>query len=208
MQTIKEHTRLTLIETAREAFFKKGFKAVSMREIAAKSGVGLSNIYNYFSNKEGLLSEIMRPLIETMENMLADNNREDSLSVGVFTSEEYIRKYTRQIFSIVSRFRNELELLFYHSQESVFQNYEKEWIERSSIIGMDYMAKMKALYPQLNTEVSPFFMSFVCSCWANLMKEALRHKEFSKKEMEGFIEEYVRFSTGGWKKLMQIENNI
>lgn len=197
-----------LIETAREAFFKKGFKAVSMREIAAKSGVGLSNIYNYFSNKEGLLSEIMRPLIETMENMLADNNREDSLSVGVFTSEEYIRKYTRQIFSIVSRFRNELELLFYHSQESVFQNYEKEWIERSSIIGMDYMAKMKALYPQLNTEVSPFFMSFVCSCWANLMKEALRHKEFSKKEMEGFIEEYVRFSTGGWKKLMQIENNI
>ena len=40
------------------------------------------------------------------------------------------------------------------------------------------------------------------------MKEALRHKEFSKKEMEGFIEEYVRFSTGGWKKLMQIENNI
>ena len=153
-----------LIETAREAFFKKGFKAVSMREIAAKSGVGLSNIYNYFSNKEGLLSEIMRPLIETMENMLADNNREDSLSVGVFTSEEYIRKYTRQIFSIVSRFRNELELLFYHSQESVFQNYEKEWIERSSIIGMDYMAKMKALI----LSSTPKFLLFLCLLFARV----------------------------------------
>lgn len=197
-----------LVETARKAFFEKGFKAVSMREISSKSGVGLSNIYNYFPNKENLVSEIMRPLIEAMENMLAGHNEEERFSVEVFTSEEYVRKYTRQIFSIVSRFRNELELLFYHSQESVLKNYEKEWIAKSSIIGMDYVAKMKTLYPQLNASISPFFMSFICSCWANLMKEAIRHKEFSEKETEGFIEEYVRFSTGGWKKLMQIENNI
>lgn len=175
-----------------------------MREISKKSGVGLSNIYNYYPNKGSLISEVMQPLIDAMENMLAQHNSAESFSFEVFTSEEYIRKYTKQIFSIVSSFRNELELLFYHSAESVFRDYEKKWVERSALIGMDYVVKMKTLYPKLNAGISSFFMSFICSCWANMMKEAIRHKELSEKEMEGFIEEYVRFSTGGWKKLMQI----
>ncbi|MDD6934640.1 MAG: helix-turn-helix domain containing protein, partial [Bacteroidales bacterium] len=55
MQTAKDHTRRLLLETAREAFLRKGFKAVSMREISRLSGVGLSNIYNYFPCKDDLL---------------------------------------------------------------------------------------------------------------------------------------------------------
>ena len=52
MQTTKEYTHKLLLETARRAFFKKGFKAVSMREISKLSGIGLSNIYNYYPCKD------------------------------------------------------------------------------------------------------------------------------------------------------------
>ena len=54
MKTEKEEIRQVLITTAREAFLEKGYKAVSMREISEKSGVGLSNIYNYFDSKDEL----------------------------------------------------------------------------------------------------------------------------------------------------------
>ena len=44
MQTTKEYIRKQLQETACDAFLRKGFKAVSMREISSLSGIGLSNI--------------------------------------------------------------------------------------------------------------------------------------------------------------------
>ena len=74
MQTTKEHTRRLLQDTAREAFLGKGFKAVSMREISRLSGVGLSNIYNYYPCKDDLLAIVLRPLLEAMTNMLENHN--------------------------------------------------------------------------------------------------------------------------------------
>ena len=59
MQTTKEYTHKLLLETARRAFFKKGFKAVSMREISKLSGIGLSNIYNYYPCKDDLLADVL-----------------------------------------------------------------------------------------------------------------------------------------------------
>jgi Transcriptional regulator len=59
MQTTKEHTRRLWQDTAREAFLRKGFKAVSMREISRLSGVGLSNIYNYYGSSEILCDDLI-----------------------------------------------------------------------------------------------------------------------------------------------------
>ncbi len=58
MQKAKEHIRKLLLEIAREAFQQKGFKGVSMREISRLSGIGLSNIYNYYPCTDDLLAII------------------------------------------------------------------------------------------------------------------------------------------------------
>ena len=88
MQTTKEHTRRLLQDTAREAFLRKGFKAVSMREISKLSGVGLSNIYNYYPCKDDLLAIVLRPLLEAMTNMLENHNSDKNLSLEVKISSE------------------------------------------------------------------------------------------------------------------------
>lgn len=80
MQTTKEYTHKLLLETARRAFFKKGFKAVSMREISKLSGIGLSNIYNYYPCKDDLLADVLHPLLEAMNSMLEDHNRPEAFS--------------------------------------------------------------------------------------------------------------------------------
>lgn len=86
MQTTKEYTHKLLLETARRAFFKKGFKAVSMREISKLSGIGLSNIYNYYPCKDDLLADVLHPLLEAMNSMLEDHNRPEAFSLDVITS--------------------------------------------------------------------------------------------------------------------------
>ncbi|MFA6871618.1 MAG: TetR/AcrR family transcriptional regulator [Bacteroidaceae bacterium] len=38
-----------------------------MRNIAKNTGVGLSNIYNYFKNKNEILEEVLKPLLQALE---------------------------------------------------------------------------------------------------------------------------------------------
>ncbi len=207
MQTTKDHTRKILLNTARKAFLQKGYKAVSMRELSKLSGVGLSNIYNYFPCKDDLLAVVLHPLLEAMNRILENHNRPESFSLEIFTSEEFHRASMHEVMSLVTRYREEFKLLFLHTQDSRFKDYWEKWIEKSTMIGIEYMEKMKILYPDLYTCVSPFFMHFACSWWINMMKEVVLHEELSCEEIECFISEYIHFSTGGWKKLMNVESN-
>ncbi len=206
MQTPKDYTRKLLLKTAREAFLQKGYKAVSMREISKLSGVGLSNIYNYYPCKDDLLAVVLHPLLEAMDSMLDNHNRDESLSLEIFTSEEYHRKSMQEVMGIITRYRKEFKLLFLNTQDSRFKDYWERWVEKSTAIGMEYLERMKELYPDLHTRISPFFIHFISSWWINMMKEVVLHEELSQEEIECFIGEYIHFSTGAWKKLMNVEH--
>ena len=52
MQIPKDNIRNNILKAAENIFLEKGYSKTSMREIAAKSNVVLSNIYNYFKNKD------------------------------------------------------------------------------------------------------------------------------------------------------------
>lgn len=205
MQTTKEYIRKLLLNTAREAFLEKGFKNVSMREISKRSGVGLSNIYNYYSSKDDLLAIVLQPLFDAMNSMLENHNRPEHFSLDIFISEEYHRASMKEVMRVVTLYRKEFKLLFLHAQDSRFKDYWEQWVEKSTAIGMVYMDRMKALYPNLNTSVSPFFMHFTGYWWISMMREVVLHENLSGEEIECFISEYIYFSTGGWKKLMGVE---
>ena len=50
MQIPKDNIRNNILKAAENIFLEKGYSKTSMREIAAKSNVVLSNIYNYFKS--------------------------------------------------------------------------------------------------------------------------------------------------------------
>ena len=51
-------TKALLVETALRLFFRKGYDATAIRDIAKEAGVSLGLLYNYFESKEALLREI------------------------------------------------------------------------------------------------------------------------------------------------------
>ena len=61
MQVQKEDIRGRILTVARQQFERKGYSKTSMREIAELSSVGVGNIYNYFTNKDELFREVVRP---------------------------------------------------------------------------------------------------------------------------------------------------
>ena len=205
MQVVKDNTRKLLLNTARKAFLQKGYKAVSMREISKLSGIGLSNIYNYFSSKDELLTVVLRPLLNEMDRMLERHNKPGGLSLDIFTSEDYIRSSLNEIMRIVTNYHQEIKLLFLYSQSSMYQDYLEKWIDRCTEKSVEYMDEMKRLHPELNTDISRFFLRYTSSCWIDMMKETALHEELSHEETERFLNEYVRYVTGGWKKLMNVE---
>jgi AcrR family transcriptional regulator len=56
--------RLRLLSTAAEIFSKRGFRATSMKEIAAAVGMSKPTIYHYFRSKEELLVRLYSDVLD------------------------------------------------------------------------------------------------------------------------------------------------
>lgn len=204
MQRIKYNTRHLLLETAREAFLEKGFKSVSMREISEKSGVGLSNIYNYFRNKDELLKTVLKPLLKAFEEVMSNHSSEENTTIDIFTSKDYQRNTIHDFVTFIARFRKELKLLLFAAQGSCFENYRETLIERNTKTGLQYMNQMKERYPRIHGDISSFFIHITSSWWVGILEEIASHDELSDAEVECFISEYVCFGTAGWQALMKV----
>lgn len=54
-----ERTRGHIIDTATELFSRSGYRAVSLRDIAARSGLSHAGVLHHFPNKEALLVHVL-----------------------------------------------------------------------------------------------------------------------------------------------------
>lgn len=71
--------RARIEEAAKELFIKRGFHATSMRDIAARAGTSLGNLYNYYRTKESILESIIaryQKVIDTRLRAMLDEIRD------------------------------------------------------------------------------------------------------------------------------------
>lgn len=54
-----EHKKGRIEDAAKQLFIRQGFHATSMRNIAARAGTSLGNLYNYYPTKEAILGSII-----------------------------------------------------------------------------------------------------------------------------------------------------
>ena len=55
-----ERTRQIIMDSAYGLIIEQGYAATSMRQIAEKAGLALGSIYNHFSSKEDVFSDIVQ----------------------------------------------------------------------------------------------------------------------------------------------------
>ena len=203
MQTKKNNIYEKVLKTARREFLERGYKDTNMRTIAEKTGVGLSNIYNYFDNKNVIFQKILAPAMAAIDELLDEHNYEENLTIDIFLSQQYIKKQTEMLVNLICRHKDGLRILLFKSHGSSLENYRNDFIDRHTRIGLRYLQLMKQRYPHIHIDFSDFFVHTMSSWWISIIGELVMH-DLTKKELTRFISEYVEYATAGWKGIMKI----
>lgn len=207
MQIKKEKLRNKILEIAKEDFFSKGYRETSMRNIAKKANISLSNIYTYFKNKDELLQEIAEPLISAIYYMMENHNSQKNISTQVFKSKTTQEESLQHIMNIVENHKQELHLLLSNSEGSIYANFKEELIEFYTKYSKEYLEKMREKYPNLNTNISDFFIHCYSSSFVTIISEMVSH-DMPHEKLETYIREYIDFNTRAWKGLMKVKTEV
>jgi len=69
-EKVVEHKKGHIEDAAKQLFIRQGFHATSMRNISAKAGVSLGNLYNYYPTKEAILGSIISKYQKVIDEKL------------------------------------------------------------------------------------------------------------------------------------------
>ncbi len=204
MQVQKADIKNIIVEVARGSFFKKGYRGTSMRNISKEAGVTLSNIYNYFKNKDEILEMIVQPVLNEMEEMF-DRHNDPNYATNHWVKIKDISElddFKEQITFIIT-YQKELDLLLHKCSGSKYENIKEYLIDRYTESSRSYLQLMKEKYPQVNKEISDFFIHTISGWWIQILSEIVSHN-LNKEEIFQFGKEYTTFGIGGWKQLMNL----
>jgi len=204
MQVKKEEIRKRILDVARKKFIQNGFIETSMRIIAKKSNITTSNIYNYFEKKDNLFAEILKPTISKINEALKILENFKIKEEKDFWSFEFSKKQFDLLMQFVHENREDLDLILFKSHGSSIQDFKDEVIEKYTEINMKHLKFLSKTHPEMNTNVSRFFIHNVSSFYANIINEIIMHN-ISYERMKKYSEEIVTFVYYGYKELMELE---
>lgn len=205
MQVQKDYAQELILKAAEDAFLSQGFAKTTMRDISQRSSVGLSNIYNYFENKEAIFGALVRPLIDEL-NLMVDRHH-DVKYMDQFVQylrgncEELLPRQIEDYLRIIRCYRRQLQLLFFKSQGSSYGNFISDFTDSCTAQVISYMDQFGKKYPEFGFKCSPFTYHLHTVWMFNLLSEVIKY-ELDPEETERVIKEYLRFEYIGWRDLI------
>jgi AcrR family transcriptional regulator len=113
-----------MLEAARRLFWEKGYNAASMREIAISYGCRPANIYNFFSDKEEILFEVLREEMEQIINPIKHLEENDGTS-----PMEQLKFIIESHLKVTLSYRRSAKLLFDVALDSLSPDKRKKIID-------------------------------------------------------------------------------
>jgi len=201
MKVLKDEIYESILSVARQEFLCKGYKEASMRNIAQNANVGLSNIYNYFKNKDEIYKTVVNPAKSRIFNFITQQHSEENIKFNQIPPYGHNEDVIEYYIDLIEKHKEEYRLLLYCSEGSSVCNFRDELTDHMTNVSYDYMALEKKHNPQTN-DISPFFIHAVSSWMVSILGEIVTH-ELDRQKIREFFREYFRFSFVGWRELMQ-----
>lgn len=205
MQIKKEYIRKQIANAAKGLYLQNGFIKTSMRDIADKAGVSVSNLYNYFENKNELFGYIVSPLIKEMEQILRDHNNarynEQFLQFSNGENNEMMPEHMKVYIKLIANHQDELRLILFKAQGSAWENYIDEYTDKCTRQVIEFMNNFKRQHPHIGMVSTPFTYHIHTVWMFSFISEIIKHN-LSLKETEWALEDYIRFEYDGWRLIM------
>ena len=190
MQVLKPEMKKQINTAALEVFFEKGFRDASMKEIASRAEMSVSNMYNYYHSKQDLFSSLVSPVrtrIFQVLDALVEGEEDHSIAEDSFRPvfEDMLTKKLMELFNFD---RKVLILLFDRSIGTPFENTREEMVER---IQLHFTESLPASERDPETELLMHIFA------ANLLEgllEIVRHyrgKAQAEKLLQGLIHYHI-----------------
>jgi len=191
-----EKNKIQIRRAALHLFTRKGFHGTSVREIAARAGVSIGNLYTYYDTKEGIFIDLVNhmgrkmetirqeELLPLMESLDQESLRELARAIGRVVAENL--DYWRLMYIDVVEFRHKHFIHSFREIAGGLRSYAKAVIHHSSVAfpeGVDPSLAYTAIYLQ-------FFTYFL----AEELFGARRHLGMSNEEA---VDQLVLLYTGG-----------
>ena len=200
MRVLKDDKYRSILRAARKEFIQKGFKDASMRSIAKSADVGLSNIYNYFRNKDDIFLAIVTPARDSIFAFVTDKHTEKYIDFSILSTFDYQRETIEVYIQLLMKYKEELRLLLFSSQGSSVEDFRESFTEYLTDVSNNHMQIVKKYYPQVK-EISPFFTHALCAFMVSIVGEIITH-DLDKEKIREFFREYFKFEIAGWRELI------
>lgn len=203
MQTLKADTRRRILSVSRKLFMKKGYRETTTRDIASEAGITLSNLYHYFSSKDELFSQLLKPATDALEGMLDEHHGIKGYDISYMNEDSYIDKTLEEYMAAIRKYRSLLKLLLLKSQGSSLEGFKEYYVDKATRLVLDWLKAMKEKHPGINTGISDFFIHLNNVWMFTLLEEILMH-DLTEDEIRSVMSDYIKFEVIGWRKMIQI----
>ena len=203
MQVLKKDIRGRILTVARRHFRQSGYSRTSMREIAESAGIGVGNIYNYFTSKDELFREVLRPVLRALEAMLQEHHGIRGEDIMVMRSEKYLKSCIDEYVSLMDKHRSLMEILLFRAQGSSLARFRENYTDRSTEVVKAWFVSMKEKHRDINASVSDFIIH-LHTVWMFTMFEELLMHAVPRQEMETILHDYILFEIQGWRAIIKI----
>ena len=200
MRVLKDDIYNAILTAARAEFIRKGFKDASMRDIARRANVGLSNIYNYFRNKDEIFLAVVSPAKESIFAYVKRQHNEENMDFDLMSTIHHQERTIEEYIRLLDKYREELRVLLYHSEGSSMKNFRDDFTEYLTEVSDRHVVMIRKRSPHAN-EVSSFFIHSLCAYMVSIVGEIVTHN-LSKQKMREFFREYFKYETAGWRELI------
>jgi AcrR family transcriptional regulator len=203
MQVKKNEIKEQIINAAKREFLELGFEKASLRQIAARAGVTKGNIYTYFKNKDELFCSIVEPAEALIRDYMNDDTYIPDYGNDPVSSEKLSSETYRRFVYGLSRYRDELKLLFFSSAGSGYTGFKEDVYRLYTESCRNFFNRWFALNPDKQIDVSDMLLHSFASLYLSFIEEILIH-EPDDVEMESYISQMAKFVTGGMMKLINV----
>ncbi len=203
MQTLKTDIRKRILSVSKRLFLKKGFRETTTRDIAREAEINLSNLYHYFVSKDELFRVLLKPATDTLEAMLNEHHGIKGEDILRLQEEGYTEATLEEYMDAIHKYRNLLKLLLFKSRGSSLEGYKEYYVEKATRLVLDWFKAMKTKHPEINTDVSEFFVHLNNVWMFTLLEEVLMH-DLTEEEVRSVMSDDIQFEVIGWRKMIQI----
>ncbi len=195
MQVQKDYVQSSILESAKQEFLEKGFRNASLRMIAKTAKVSLSNIYNYFEDKDAIYCALFEDILEDIEKGKAFIEKMES-------SEDHSGEAQHLMIldipiAYVNKNKAMFKLLLFNSEGSSlygFQHKSGDWFAK---LMENTFIELNKKHHLSHTQPSIIFLHILGSMWIHLIEDSLL-RDLNEEEIKTNARELMRFVFHGW----------